>query len=163
MSGMYDTPSTSQVMLKAYPHFQKQTAATGKLVHTADDHIASLHAGEQRAREMQVQIESIKLLRQDVIACYRKEGVNHYKNCRGVVEKFTTAILDPHMLTPQATGDDVVAKIWKHTRIILKCKKLGPFHLFMLFWEVFEVSFPSSSPVGRLFCTLEAEKTRPLS
>ncbi|GMI62030.1 hypothetical protein ScalyP_jg10206 [Parmales sp. scaly parma] len=111
MSGMYDTPSTSQVMLKAYPHFQKQTAATGKLVHTADDHIASLHAGEQRAREMQVQIESIKLLRQDVIACYRKEGVNHYKNCRGVVEKFTTAILDPHMLTPQATGDDVVAKI----------------------------------------------------
>jgi len=60
---------------------------------------------------MQVQIESIKLLRQDVISCYRKEGVNHYRNCRGVVEKFVSAISDQGLLTPSAKNDDVVAKV----------------------------------------------------
>lgn len=48
----------------------------------APDPVAFLHANEQRARERQVAIETVKLLRQRVIECVRKEGVNHYENCR---------------------------------------------------------------------------------
>ena len=44
--------------------------------------MAHLQATEQRARERQVAYETVKLLRQKVIHCYRKEGVNHYENCR---------------------------------------------------------------------------------
>lgn len=29
-------------------------------------------------------IETVRLLRQDVIDCFRKEGVNHYDNCQKV-------------------------------------------------------------------------------
>ena len=54
----------------------------------AKDPVAYLHDVEQRARERQVSYETIKLLRQDVIACYRKEGVNHYENCREVALKY---------------------------------------------------------------------------
>jgi hypothetical protein len=48
----------------------------------AKDPVAYLLATEQRARERQVAYETVKLLRQRVIHCYRKEGVNHYENCR---------------------------------------------------------------------------------
>jgi hypothetical protein len=42
---------------------------------------------EQRARERQVAYETVRLLREDVIECYRREGVNHYENCRDFAEK----------------------------------------------------------------------------
>ena len=47
-----------------------------------------MHDVEQRARERQVAYETVKLLRQDVINCYRKEGVNHYENCRDVAKTY---------------------------------------------------------------------------
>lgn len=54
----------------------------------AKDPVKYLLATEQRARERQVAYETVRLLREDVIECYRKEGVNHYENCREVAEKF---------------------------------------------------------------------------
>lgn len=48
----------------------------------AKDPVAFLQSVEQRARERQVAYETVKLLRQRVINCYRKEGVNHYENCK---------------------------------------------------------------------------------
>ena len=50
----------------------------------ADDPVAYLRANEQRARERQVAYETVKLLRQKVIECYRAHGVNHYEECREV-------------------------------------------------------------------------------
>lgn len=50
--------------------------------------MACVNAVEQRSRERQVAIETLRLLRQRVIICYRKEGVNHYENCRKVVEDY---------------------------------------------------------------------------
>eukprot|EP00956_Cyclotella_meneghiniana_P029676 scaffold72655_cov36-Cyclotella_meneghiniana.AAC.3 len=52
-----------------------------------------LQSIEQRARERQVAYETVRLLRQDVIHCYRKEGVNHYENCKDVVEKYARVVL----------------------------------------------------------------------
>lgn len=52
-----------------------------------------LQSIEQRARERQVAYETVRLLRQDVIACYRKEGVNHYENCKEVVERYSRVVL----------------------------------------------------------------------
>jgi len=54
----------------------------------AKDPVKYLLAAEQRARERQVAYETVRLLREDVIECYRKEGVNHYENCRDVAEKY---------------------------------------------------------------------------
>ena len=37
--------------------------------------------------------ETVRLLRKDVIECYRKEGVNHYENCKEPVEKYSKVVL----------------------------------------------------------------------
>ena len=55
--------------------------------------MAYLQSIEQRARERQVAIETVRLLRQDVIQCYRKEGVNHYENCKAPVERYARVVL----------------------------------------------------------------------
>lgn len=52
-----------------------------------------LQSLEQRARERQVAIETVRLLRRDVIECYRREGVNHYENCKEPVEKYAKVVL----------------------------------------------------------------------
>eukprot|EP00518_Triparma_eleuthera_P002743 CAMPEP_0182458892 /NCGR_PEP_ID=MMETSP1319-20130603/4120_1 /TAXON_ID=172717 /ORGANISM="Bolidomonas pacifica, Strain RCC208" /LENGTH=109 /DNA_ID=CAMNT_0024657671 /DNA_START=234 /DNA_END=559 /DNA_ORIENTATION=+ len=99
MSGMYDQPPSSDVpesSMSAYP-----SVGRGRPMGRAVDPVGFLNAGEQRAREMQVEIETVKLLRQDVISCYRKEGVNHYQNCREYVDAYVAAISDPDLLNPK--------------------------------------------------------------
>jgi NADH dehydrogenase (ubiquinone) 1 beta subcomplex subunit 10 len=54
-------------------------------------------ATEQRARERQVAYETVRLLREDVIECYRREGVNHYENCQEVSQKFHDVIKQKDM------------------------------------------------------------------
>jgi hypothetical protein len=54
--------------------------------------VAYLHAAEQRGRERQVAYETVKLLRQQVITCYRREGVNHYEKCRDVAARYYETI-----------------------------------------------------------------------
>jgi hypothetical protein len=54
----------------------------------AQDPVKFLQAAEQRAREYQVAVETIRILRRDVIECYRREGVNHYENCREVAARY---------------------------------------------------------------------------
>lgn len=58
----------------------------------ADDPVAYLRANEQRARERQIAFETVKLLRQDVIHCYREHGVNHYEKCRKVAQAYYDVI-----------------------------------------------------------------------
>ena len=50
-------------------------------------------AAEQRARERQIAYETVRLLRQDVIECYRKEGVNHYDNCQAVNKRYYDVVV----------------------------------------------------------------------
>lgn len=59
----------------------------------AKNPVKYLQSIEQRARERQVAVETVRLLRQDVIACYRKEGVNHYENCKEPVERYVRLVL----------------------------------------------------------------------
>lgn len=54
--------------------------------------MAYLRANEQRARERQVAYETVKLLRQRVIECYRANGVNHYEECREVGQAYYDVI-----------------------------------------------------------------------
>ena len=63
----------------------------------AKDPVGYLQAVEQRARERQVAYETVKILRQRVIDCYRKEGVNHYENCRKVAQDYYEIIIDKDM------------------------------------------------------------------
>jgi len=81
MSGMYDPASASDVTLKPFP--DAQAPKNGK----TSDPVNYLKACEQKAREQAITIETIKLLRRDVIDCFRREGVNHYENCYDVSAK----------------------------------------------------------------------------
>ena len=56
------------------------------------DPVAYLEAREQRVREHFVAIEHAKILRENLIACYRKEGVNHIEYCQDVAAKYKAAI-----------------------------------------------------------------------
>jgi hypothetical protein len=91
MSGMYDEPQVSDINPEAFKAFPASVRGPG-YTPTPRGAVAQRNAAEQHAREMQVEIEMIKLLRQDVIHCYRKEGVNHYANCRKVVDTYVKAI-----------------------------------------------------------------------
>ena len=98
MSGMYDKPTTFEhAPLTPYKASPNHVIGQGRIENPVD----YLNAREQRAREMQIEIESIKLLRREVITCYRKEGVNHYMNCREQVSNYMKAISDPQMLAPR--------------------------------------------------------------
>jgi NADH-ubiquinone oxidoreductase subunit 10 len=58
----------------------------------ARDPVKFLQAVEQRARERQVAYETVRILRSRVIECYRREGVNHYDNCKKPVQDFYNII-----------------------------------------------------------------------
>ena len=72
------------------------------------DPVAYLHSVEQRARERQISYETVKLLRQRVIHCYRKEGVNHYENCQQVAQDYYDIITHPQMgqLQPKSSSEE---------------------------------------------------------
>ena len=53
---------------------------------------AMLAAREVAARETVVAVERAKLLREDVVACYRAEGVNHLERCGARVRAYLDAI-----------------------------------------------------------------------
>lgn len=64
---------------------------------------------EQRARERQIAYETVKLLRQRVIECYRKEGVDHYENCRDVGKAYYDQVIqkDLGQLQPNWTKPEM--------------------------------------------------------
>lgn len=98
MTDMYDKPKNYEGgRMKPYAHNEMPVGSVSQSsvqsVHytyfsnknvqgRAADPVGYLQSVEQRARERQIAYETVKLLRRDVIACYRKEGVNHYENCR---------------------------------------------------------------------------------
>ena len=47
----------------------------------------------QRARERQIAYETVRLLRQDVIKGYRKEGVDHYDNRQAVNKRYYDVVV----------------------------------------------------------------------
>ncbi|GMH49795.1 hypothetical protein TrRE_jg11291, partial [Triparma retinervis] len=62
MSGMYDQPSTSDRSSEDMAAFDPKPFT--KMGTRAFDAVANIRAGEERGREMQVEIETVKLLRQ---------------------------------------------------------------------------------------------------
>ncbi|CAM9440100.1 unnamed protein product [Phaeothamnion confervicola] len=71
------------VELKPYPHVDFRDTS---------DPTAWGQSQEQLMREKVIAIERVKLLRQRVIDCYRREGVNHYQNCKDVAQKYAATI-----------------------------------------------------------------------
>eukprot|EP00511_Aplanochytrium_stocchinoi_P000060 CAMPEP_0204821804 /NCGR_PEP_ID=MMETSP1346-20131115/11_1 /ASSEMBLY_ACC=CAM_ASM_000771 /TAXON_ID=215587 /ORGANISM="Aplanochytrium stocchinoi, Strain GSBS06" /LENGTH=68 /DNA_ID=CAMNT_0051947719 /DNA_START=363 /DNA_END=572 /DNA_ORIENTATION=- len=52
-------------------------------------------ARAQRVRERMIAVEQTKMLREKVAACYRAEGVNHYQNCKEIVDQYISRIRKP--------------------------------------------------------------------
>jgi hypothetical protein len=63
----------------------------------ARDPVGYLRDVEQRGRERQVAYETVKLLRQKVIECYRKQGVNHYEDCRDVGQQYYDVVIKKNL------------------------------------------------------------------
>ena len=63
----------------------------------AEDPVGYLNATEQRARERQVAYETVRLLRQKVISCYRAKGVNHYEDCREEAQAYYNVVTKKDM------------------------------------------------------------------
>ena len=53
-------------------------------------------------REYWVHVEYMKLLKDEVRNCYRREGVNHYENCRDLVQEYYKRTKAPSALRPAA-------------------------------------------------------------
>lgn len=90
----------SDVNLQSYPHVPKDDRS---------DPVAWANSREQFMREHLIAKERVKLLRQQVIACYRKEGVNHYVNCKHLTTKYLDIIQDKtfgRLKPPGAAADD---------------------------------------------------------
>ncbi|KAL2635439.1 hypothetical protein R1flu_006918 [Riccia fluitans] len=56
------------------------------------DPVAMLEQREYIVREKLIAIEMAKVLRERVQQCYRREGVNHYQNCRPHVKNYLKSI-----------------------------------------------------------------------
>jgi len=72
--------------LKPFSH--EELHNTGREWGRASDPVKYLNSTEQRARERQVAYETVRLLREDVIECYRRNGVNHYTECKKINQKY---------------------------------------------------------------------------
>ena len=55
------------------------------------DPVAFVQQREHDTRERMIDIEKAKLIRERLRECYRNEGVNHFENCKDLVEKYTEA------------------------------------------------------------------------
>lgn len=75
----------SDATLQSYPHVPKDDRS---------DPVAWTNSREQFMREHLIAKERVKLLKEQVIACYRKEGVNHYVNCKHLTTKYLEVIQD---------------------------------------------------------------------
>jgi hypothetical protein len=92
MTTVYDEKAVSDISLTGFKAAPRAGAAVER---RPQDPAAFLNATEQMAREYAVGVETVKILRKDVILCYRREGVNHYNNCRKEVDAYVNCISDP--------------------------------------------------------------------
>ena len=60
-------------------------------------------------------IEYMKMLKEEVRHCYRREGVNHYETCSDLVGEYVARTKDPQFRLPKA--DELV----RATRRLLPC------------------------------------------
>ena len=86
--GTNNINSSKLPKLKIYIHLAK-FLQRGR----AQGPVGFILSAEQRARERQIAYETVRLLRKDVIDCYRKEGVNHYENCKDVNAKYYKVVV----------------------------------------------------------------------
>mmetsp|Transcript_18889 Transcript_18889/g.24296 ORF Transcript_18889/g.24296 Transcript_18889/m.24296 type:complete len:107 (-) Transcript_18889:191-511(-) len=89
--------------IKPYPHVEKNEHGM------APDPVGYLNSVQQRARERMVATQTVKILRDRVIACYQKEGVNHYENCRKVGKDYYDIIIkkDNGQLQPEWSNPEM--------------------------------------------------------
>mmetsp|Transcript_69946 Transcript_69946/g.195644 ORF Transcript_69946/g.195644 Transcript_69946/m.195644 type:complete len:94 (+) Transcript_69946:67-348(+) len=61
-----------------------------------EDPVKFLQSQEQMARELEIKVQTVKLMQEEIKFCYRKNGVNHYQACKEVTSKYMAYIRDPY-------------------------------------------------------------------
>lgn len=82
------------MVLKGKPRFEETPPDDYDPAHPFADPVARLEQREWLVREKLVKMETAKIIRSRLKACYQQEGVNHYKNCREIVKQYLTIIQD---------------------------------------------------------------------
>ena len=72
--------------------FDVKSAKDKTLVLPRRDPVKFIEAREQRVRERFVNLAEARLLREELKQCYYREGVNHYQNCRELVQTYLAKI-----------------------------------------------------------------------
>ena len=74
------------------PDFEVASKADKTLVLPRADPVKFIEAREQRVRERAVNVAEARLIREELKQCYYREGVNHYQNCRELVQTYLAKI-----------------------------------------------------------------------
>lgn len=86
-----DRPTICRNMAKNYPFLRDFPPVTPLEEVDRSDYVALYKARQQRTRERAIDLEEVKLLRDRVRECVRREEVNHPQRCREVVAQYMEA------------------------------------------------------------------------
>ena len=88
-------PNDSQKKRKEFfgeaKDFAKEPAKDFDRSNPFKDPVSFIRQREYETRENMIAIERAKLIMERLRECYREEGVNHYENCRELVQKYCDA------------------------------------------------------------------------
>lgn len=84
-------PQTTKAFAGEAASFPSSPPASFDKSNPYEDPVAFVQQREHDTRERMIDIEKAKLIRERLRECYRNEGVNHFENCKDLVEKYTEA------------------------------------------------------------------------
>ena len=56
------------------------------------DIVQYTNAKDQRARERQIAVESVRIIQERLSACFLQEGVNQFQRCKGLAEEYVKRV-----------------------------------------------------------------------
>jgi NADH dehydrogenase (ubiquinone) 1 beta subcomplex subunit 10 len=88
---MPQTTTTTKAFAGEAASFPSSPPASFDKSNPYEDPVAFVQQREHDTRERMIDVEKAKLIRERLRECYRNEGVNHFENCKDLVEKYTEA------------------------------------------------------------------------
>merc|ERR1712216_197157 len=85
------TTTTTKAFAGEAASFPSSPPASFDKSNPYEDPVAFVQQREHDTRERMIDVEKAKLIRERLRECYRNEGVNHFENCKDLVEKYTEA------------------------------------------------------------------------
>merc|ERR1712216_947641 len=82
------TKTTTKAFAGEAASFPSSPPASFDKSNPYEDPVAFVQQREHDTRERMIDVEKAKLIRERLRECNRNEGVNHFENCKDLVEKY---------------------------------------------------------------------------